>query len=148
MKKKGIILSADYPFKGDVEAFMERTIYGEMSGKGIIADEEITLRRKVTLQGGLSGLFTKVFRNKELLLELSPEACKLFLNILVSLDLNDNVVKLTQKDSGLGRRLYEQAMLELVAARVIQKRKQPYYWVNITILFMGTINEDQDLKTE
>jgi hypothetical protein len=132
----GIILSEDNPFKEQAERMLKET---NGARSGIIAQEEvtITMRRTYMPMG-----FTKVFKNKELLNDLNPYACKVLVYMALHLEMGQEKMKISREAVGISKHNFRQAMLDLLLKRIIVNAgKREWYWVNITLLIVGNIRK-------
>ena len=139
-------ISEDNPFKDDIIRFQNRL---KTRTNTITNDSPEYKHTKITVIEQIEyfpGSFSKLYQNRELLEDLSPEACKVLIHIALNLDYNSESMRIRQKDTGLSRRVFPRAMIELLTKRIIAKGrlKREWYWVNITLLIVGTIGKHQD----
>ncbi len=133
-------LPEDYPF---YEAFMRQQNNIKRRSQ---SNEGIAGKRKVTItveEEWLPVPFSKLFQNKELLGDLSPESCKILIHIALNIGFNEHRIRIVRKEVGLSSRVFSRAMLELCFKRIIQKveQKREWYWINLTILIVGSVEK-------
>lgn len=90
--------------------------------------------------------FAKIFQNRDKLGDLTPNACKVVLHVALNLGYNEQRIRLTWQEVGLERRSMRKAILELIAARVLAPERQTWYWVNLSLILVGTIARQQGEK--
>lgn len=140
-----LIIHKDNPFKGDIQKFIERNsksnnITKTYTDAGQLSSEEITV---IYRRNYATPSFTKLFKNKELLMGLSPWACKVLIHIALHLSYNAQRINITAKKLNLDVRRYSITMIELMERRIIVKQKPGWYWVNITLLIVGNIQSNE-----
>ncbi len=133
-------VSKDNPFKEAIERLQKTrrvtTDHGE------VFEDEVTVTMKRTY---FPFGHTKIYQNKELLQDLSPEACKVLIHIALNMSYNDEKVKISQKEVGLSRRRLPPALLELRAKNIIiSADKREWYWINVTLLIVGRLEKTQE----
>ena len=144
MKAELIKVHKDNPFKDEIKQFLSKVEGGDMSKtyteNGDLAAEEITVtfRREYGLPP-----FTKLYKNKALLEDLSPWACKVLMHIALHLGYNAQRINLTYKKLNMDHRKYSATMIELMSKRIVSRQKPGWYWVNITILIVGKVDKDE-----
>lgn len=106
------------------------------TSKGTLMEEEYTMTVK---RSYLPFPFTKLYQNRELLADLSPDACKVVIHIALRLGYQEEKIELTSQAVGLERRRLAKALLELMLRRVLVREKRSWYWVNITLLIVGNL---------
>lgn len=142
-KQQGMILHPDNPFKEDLEQMFKtsKTANRTTEMVGPVTREKYTLtveREYLPLS------FTKMYQNTELLLDLSGDACKLLVYIACTLQYQEQVIKISPQLVGIERRRFSKAMVELLGKRIVVNHKHKwYYWVNITLLIVGTVNKPE-----
>lgn len=145
--KNGVIVSADNPFKDDIERMMNmmRSSTKIYNAAGIPTSEEISFTYRKEY---LPLTFAKLFKNRELLWDLDPWACKILVHIALELEYNEEKIQLTPHITGIDKRRFSRSMTELMLRRIILKDvKRSWYWVNITLLIVGKINKDEHKST-
>ena len=140
--QNGMVLPDNYPFNGDVERMIARskTSNRTVDVKNGITTEKITVTMERTY---LPVGFAKIYKNKEALANLSPNACKILIYISLNIGYEEISMKITGAEVGVDKRAFGKAMLELIMARVIIFQKRSHYWVNVTIIVVGRFNEKQ-----
>jgi hypothetical protein len=133
-------LPEDYPFK---EAFAQQQ---KAIKRKYRTGEQMMGKRKVTMtieDEWLPIPFSRLFQNREVLGDLSPEGCKILVHIALRMGFSEHKVQLIRTDIGLSKRVFSRALLELIFKRVLQKveNKREWYWVNLTILIVGNIDK-------
>jgi hypothetical protein len=126
-------LPEDYPFTEDVIRAHNRV--REVSRSVVIEQ-----RTRITIEHNYSsGMFTKMYQNKDKLADLSPAACKVFVYMALHLDFDATMIQLTAREVGISKPTFYKALLDLMMKRIISKvkGKKELYWVNVTILVMG-----------
>lgn len=138
----GMILPADYPFNGDVERMIakSKTSNRTIDVKNGITTEKITVTMERTY---LPVGFAKLYKNKEALKDLSPNACKILIYISLNIGYEEITMKIIATEVGIDKRAFSKAMVELMMARVVVFQKKCHYWVNVTIVVVGRFNEKQ-----
>jgi hypothetical protein len=135
-------LPDDYPFKDAVNR--QQSLIKRFLRTG----EQITGKRKITVtveDEWLPVPFSRLYQNKELLKDLSMEACKVLMHMAITMGFNEHKVQLKRGDIGLSSRVFSRAMLELCFKRIISKveNKREWYWVNLTILIVGSVGKKE-----
>lgn len=137
-KYGGLVLSKDNPFREQIERAL---VESSNHRKGLIAQEEVTITMKRTY---MRGLYTKVFKNKELLRDLSPYACKILVHIALHLGMEEEKMKISRVEIGMGRKPFTAAMLELLTKGIIlNENKREWYWVNLTLIIVGNVHKHE-----
>lgn len=139
--EKGIILHEDYPFRSDVERMLARA---KTSNRSVLIKDGITTEKiTVTLERTILPVrFSKLYQNKEALKDLSPDACKVIIHIACNIGFDEQCIRLVAKEVGVERRRFSKAMVELMLARVVSKKQLNIYWVNVSIIVVGNLNEE------
>ena len=133
----GFLLSRDNPF-----AVEWRNTLGPMKTRTQtlqIPSSSSKKRIEYIEEYSSTGVFCKLYMNKDLIEKLSNNACRLILTIAVRLDYNSEKILLKQETSGLSRRTFPKALQELLDNNVLSKEKRGRYWVNPTIIFKGKV---------
>lgn len=140
MEKKPFLPSSEYPFTERLLAQQKKEKRVQRQGDAVILEDTVTVIKKRTLVGA-DGFYTKLFKNRELLKDLSPDACRIIVDIALDLDYESFTITLKYTDSNLERRRFSKALLELMMARIIAnvKGKREKYWVNAAILVNGKV---------
>lgn len=141
MNKPVLIPDNDNPFRElilrakDEMKEVEHTVHTP----GVLVEEIMTITMTRKYQ---RGAFTKLYTGKErdAILMLSPYACKVFMHIAMTLEYNEQRIKITPEMVGIDRRTLSKALMELMAANVLYKARKPHwYWVNVTVIIMGKL---------
>lgn len=90
--------------------------------------------------------FSRIYHHKEVLGDLSSEACKIFMYIALNIGHNDQTIHIKREHMKLSKRKFSRAMVELMAAQVIAKvlYKRQRYWVNLTIIVCGKLKQQEE----
>lgn len=137
--EKGLIVSANNPFKEDVLRFI-RTMKDhkrthEVNG---YRDTKIVITEQTRI---FPGSFAKLYQNRTMLSDLSPEACKVLLHIATHMNFEQELINVKATDIMMEKRRTFKGLNELVFKRIISKQKKEWYWVNITLLIVGNIDK-------
>lgn len=137
-------LPEDYPFR---EAFAKQQ---ELIKSRYRTGTAWNGKRKITMtieDEWLPVPFSRLFQNKEVLDDLSPEGCKILVHIALRMGFSEHKLQIIRTEVGMSKRVFSRAILELMLKRVLQKveNKREWYWVNLTILIVGSIDK---LETE
>lgn len=134
---KGIVLHQDYPFKSDVERMLSKL---KTANRSVTVDGVTTEKITITMERTtLPVRFSKLYQNKEALKDLSPDACKIVIHIACNMEFDEQCIRLVSGEVGIERRRFSKAMVELMMARIISKKQPNIYWVNVSIIVMGTV---------
>lgn len=138
----GLVLPVDYPFNSDVERMIAKSkiVNRTVNVREGLATEKITVTMERTY---LPIGFAKLYKNKEILGDLSPNACKILIYISLNIGYEEVLIKLSATIVGIDKRAFSKAMVELMLARVVVFQKKCHYWVNVTIIVVGRLNEKQ-----
>lgn len=141
-----MVISPDNPFRDKILRHLARE-QGEstqemtMHGGNMMVEEEITFTRKRKYTKGVHWI--KLTQNREAFANLSPIACKMLVYIALNLEPEAEKIHIPPHDVALNRRTLSKALVELILAGVIRKEKKTWYWVDVTLLIIGTIRPDQ-----
>lgn len=142
VKTNGLIPSDNNPFKGDIERFRKAMKDRNRSHNAIgYKQTRITVIEETSY---FPGGFAKLYQNKELLDDLSPEACKLLIHIALNMDWEEELFQIKYQDIYMDRRKTAKATLELLGKRILCYHKKTWYWVNVTLLIVGNIHKHKD----
>lgn len=86
--------------------------------------------------------FTKVTQHKEVFKDLDPWECKIIMYIILNLTWQQQKIRIPIAGVAMDRRKFKETMMNLQLRRVIAYEKREWYWVNLTLLINGTLNED------
>lgn len=141
---KAIVLSQDNPFRQDVMKHQRlmKTTSRTNTTEGY-KQRRITVIEETEY---FPGAFAKLFQNKELLQDLSPDACKILVRMAMCLTWNEEKLELRAEVVGLERRRFSKAMVELLTRRILAKERPHWYWVNITLMIVGHIEKHDENK--
>jgi hypothetical protein len=129
----------DNPFKELVEGKIFTTTD---SDNGMILDETVTITRR---RQYMRGPWVRLTQNKEVLMDLSPWGWKILGHIALHMEMNMEKIKISRRDVGADKRMFSRVMLELLSKRIIANAgKREWYWINISLLIMGTINKHEE----
>lgn len=133
-----MIIHEDNPFKDDIRRMLDQSKNSTKTynAQGQVASEEVTITYRKEY---LPFAFTKVFQDKELLEDLSPWAWKIVGYIALNLGFNQQKIHLTAALVGIDPRKYGKTIIELLGKRIIVKEKPGCYWVNVTLVVVGTV---------
>ena len=136
----GLILHKDNPFRQDLEHMLKssKTANRTTEMVGPITRERVTLTIE---RDYLPFGFAKIYQNKELLEGLPPDACKILIELALALGYQQQKIELTPANTGVERRRFSRAMVELLGRRILVKEKPGWFWVNITLLVVGNIDK-------
>lgn len=137
---KELIVSDNNPFRDDITRMLKAVkkttkIY---NAEGIPAAEEISFTYRKEY---IPVPFAKIFKNRELLWDLDPWACKILIYIALELGYNEEKIYLTPSVTGIDKRRFSRSMVELISRRVLVRDKRGWYWVNITLLIVGKLHK-------
>lgn len=133
-KSGAMVISDTNPFKGEIQKFFSARNKRSIVQEGLLSSKRIT----ITLEENyFAGPFTRLYQNTDILLSLSPNACKLLIYIACKLAYNSERIHIPLKDTGLSKRTFSPAIIELMGHNILRKEKREWYWVNITLVIMG-----------
>lgn len=131
------VLSPEYPFMEDVShMLLSKRVKTRTSRvkEGIIRQKmTVTLEQEYVPMG-----YARLYQKKDVLQTLSPAACKIMVYLSYTLHFDHQKVKISVSDVGMERRRFSKAIQELIEARIIAKEKRQHYWVNVSIIIVGT----------
>lgn len=147
MNNNELIVSSDNPFLGQIESFLKKT---KTARRTQTMSNNIAVREKITFTYEREYIplpFAKMYQNKTLLEDLTPDACKILIYIALNLEYNGDKIRIGYQDVGIDRRRVARGIVELLLKGVIAREKREWYWVNITLLIVGKIADLPD-KTD
>jgi hypothetical protein len=132
-------IPSDYPFLKQVRA------------------QQLRLKSKVTsyvyekltvhVNGGdhSNDIYSKVYQSEDILSKLSPFACKILIYIGYKMEYKAIRIKMNYESSGMSKRTFYKAINELIGLEIIRKieNKKEWYWVNVTVLVVGSIKKEK-----
>lgn len=136
----GFELHPDNPFKEDWNRMLKMAKTSTRSStvvEGITTERMTIVLEKQYLPIG----FTKLYQNKSLLGDLSPNACKILVHLAVHMQYEQQLVKLSSRDTGLKRVAFSKGITELLLSNILRKQKREWYWINITLLVVGRVKQ-------
>lgn len=139
-KSKAFKESEDNPFKHEISDWRDGMKEGQRSigGEGYQQSDIVVLQKTRYYPAG----FAKLYQNKDLLWDLSPNACKILLFIALHMNYNEEKLRIPQRSSGLCKKAFARGMLELLTKRIVAKEKKEWYWINVTLLIVGHIDKN------
>jgi hypothetical protein len=138
-----MVLDKDNPFLPDViEMFKGKggKSVTEMSGDGQLTRQRVTV---VFEREYIKMPFTKLYQHKEMLEDLDPWACKIMMYIGLNLGYQEQKIRLTPELVKMDKRKFYKTVFELIARRILRKEKPKWYWVNVTLMVVGNMEQPQ-----
>ena len=145
VNKKGINLPHDYPFLPDVHGTVHRA---KETWKTYTADDDGTEKLHKSKMSTFSGQWIKVYSNRDAFEGLSPYASQLFIHILHKIEYETVKVNIKLATSGMSKRTFPKALLELTLRRIIQKDRREWYWFNVSVVCKGVVNHPYAIHNE
>lgn len=137
-KYQPMVLSQDNPFREQIERSVQQSTD---SDEGMILNERVVITRE---RQYIRGPWVRLTQDRDKLAELSPWACKVLIHIALSMNMNQERIRLNRREMGLDKRMFSRVLVELLSARVIAKTDtREWYWINIGILIMGSVNKHE-----
>ncbi len=141
MDNRLIKISDDNPFKDQIRKMISTTKSATHIAltKGVRMNERVT----VTVEREYISLgFAKLTKDKELLRDLSPYACKILVFIALNMEYGTERIHMPQSATGLSRRTFPEAVIELMQKGILKKEKREWYWVNIALIIVGAVDRE------
>lgn len=138
-----LVIHKDSPFKQRIERRIQITTD---SDSGNILNEKVTITRE---RQYIPMPWVKLFQDKELLRDLSPWGWYVLGHISLNITWNQEKMKISRQGLGMTKPMFRRTMLELLGKQIIASTGiREWYWVNIGLVIMGTVNKhDNNGKT-
>jgi len=135
---KALIIHKDSPFKERIESSIKETTD---SDKGEILNETVTITRT---RQYLPVPWIKLYQDKELLRDLSPWGWYILGHISLNVTWNQEKMKISRIQLTMTKPMYRKTMLELLNKQIIANTGvREWYWINVGLVIMGTINKHE-----
>lgn len=147
MNNNELIVSSDNPFLKQIETFLKRTKTAKRTQS---MTNNISMKETITFTYEREYIpipFARIYQNKALLEDLSPDACKILIYIALNLEYNGDKIRISAPLVGMDRRRVGRGIVELLMKGVLARERREWYWVNITLLIVGKIANELPEQT-
>lgn len=137
-KYSPLVIHKDSPFKQRIEKNIVQT---RDEATGVILNETVTITRE---RQYLNMPWLKIYQDKDKLGDLSPWACKILIHMSMKLSWNQERIKISRLELRATKAMFRKAMLELLSKEIVANTGvREWYWVNVGIIIMGSINKHE-----
>lgn len=147
VKASGLNISSDYPFRDDVIRWEEskKSATRTTPQLGGYKQTKITIIEQTTYY---PSRHTKLYHQKlkSIITDLSPSAAWIFMYITLNIEFQATQIQIHQDKLPMSRPTASKALIELMSYNIIRKveNKKQWYWVNVTMILIGHINNPDD----